>query len=203
MRLMWALAAAGLVAGCSGSVPDSGSPVFLEPVSPEARAQRDVLLQGGGASSGTVGLQPSSVPSEAAVNPAAQTAGVSPAQTAGVSPVQTTTLTSTATAASTAAPSSYQVVSPKPVPSRPSGSAPSVAGYALETTHAPGTTVYQRNASSTERSDRACARYASDDLAQAAFLQTGGPAEDGQGLDPDGDGFACAWDPERFRQAIK
>ena len=45
----------------------------------------------------------------------------------------------------------------------------------------------------------ACARYGSPDLAQQAFLAAGGPDRDRRGLDPDGDGFACAWDPRPFR----
>ena len=32
-----------------------------------------------------------------------------------------------------------------------------------------------------------------------AFLEAGGPKRDRKGLDPDGDGFACAWDPRPFR----
>ena len=39
------------------------------------------------------------------------------------------------------------------------------------------------------------------DLAQIEFLERGGPARDRLGLDPDGDGYACAWDPTPFRKA--
>ena len=39
----------------------------------------------------------------------------------------------------------------------------------------------------------ACSKYPSPVLAQRAFLAEGGPQEDTLGLDPDGDGFACAW----------
>ncbi len=46
---------------------------------------------------------------------------------------------------------------------------------------------------------RACARYDSQDLAQAEFLASGGPRMDRRGVDPDGDGFACGWDPAPFR----
>jgi hypothetical protein len=41
----------------------------------------------------------------------------------------------------------------------------------------------------------------SDDLAQEAFLSEGGPERDRLGVDPDGDGFACRWDPTPFRRA--
>ena len=50
---------------------------------------------------------------------------------------------------------------------------------------------------------RNCAKYVSDAAAQEAFLKTGGPERDRYGLDPDGDGFACRWDPTPFRAAIK
>lgn len=185
MRIFWSVAAAIAVMGCSGPVPDSGNTVFLQPVTPEARAQRDRELQGVRPAAGTVGLQPVNAPAIQATNP---NAGASASQTS---------------AAASPAAASYNVVTPKAVPSRPANSGPSVAGFALATSHPVGQPVYSRSSASTDRSARACARYASDDLAQAAFLQTGGPEADGQGLDPDGDGYACAWDPERFRQAIR
>jgi hypothetical protein len=34
-------------------------------------------------------------------------------------------------------------------------------------------------------------------------LSNGGPERDRLGLDPDGDGFACYWDPTPFRLARK
>lgn len=106
--------------------------------------------------------------------------------------------------AATPPPGSYEIVQPQPLPSRPSGSSgPSVVGFALATDNAVGQAVYTRSDPSAERAKRACDRYPSDDLAQAAFLNTGGPEVDKQGLDPDGDGFACGWDPERFRSAVK
>ena len=40
-------------------------------------------------------------------------------------------------------------------------------------------------------------------LAQEEFLRTGGPERDKLGVDPDGDGFACAWDPRPFRTALQ
>jgi hypothetical protein len=39
-------------------------------------------------------------------------------------------------------------------------------------------------------------------MAQIAFLERGGPKRDTLGLDPDGDGFACYWDPAPFRKAV-
>jgi hypothetical protein len=34
-------------------------------------------------------------------------------------------------------------------------------------------------------------------------LANGGPERDKEGLDPDGDGFACGWDPRPFRSALR
>ena len=48
---------------------------------------------------------------------------------------------------------------------------------------------------------RACAEFGSADRAQIAFLESGGPKRDRKGLDPDGDGFACFWNPAPFRSA--
>ena len=72
--------------------------------------------------------------------------------------------------------------------------------YALSTTHAPGTQMYSRSSLRFTNPDVACARYGSPDLAQQAFLEAGGPERDRRGLDPDGDGYACTWDPRPFRQ---
>jgi hypothetical protein len=58
-----------------------------------------------------------------------------------------------------------------------------------------GTRQYDRNFASETRSQLACGRYASAEEAQQAFVAAGGPEQDGQGLDPDGDGYACGWQP--------
>ena len=50
------------------------------------------------------------------------------------------------------------------------------------------------------RSASACRRFSNADEAQRAFLANGGPQTDRGGLDPDGDGFACSWDPTPYRQ---
>jgi len=93
----------------------------------------------------------------------------------------------------------YQVIQPTALPSR-SGSGPNIVEYALRTTNSVGQPVYRRSAFSTEAKFlRNCAQYASADQAQQDFLARGGPQRDRQGLDPDGDGFACAWDPAPYR----
>lgn len=79
----------------------------------------------------------------------------------------------------------------------------SALGFALTTTNGPGERRYSRlPILGGLRARRACAAYASPDAAQTAFLEAGGPERDPQGLDPDGDGFACDWSPEPYRRAL-
>lgn len=97
----------------------------------------------------------------------------------------------------------YEVIEPTPVPERPRNSGPSVVEFALSTNNAVGQRVYNRSGfNSASRFERNCAKYPSSDLAQEDFLKSGGPQRDGKGLDPDGDGFACYWDPTPFRLAV-
>ena len=96
----------------------------------------------------------------------------------------------------------YVEVTPGAVPERPRASGPNIVAYALQTTNRVGQKLYRRSPVNAEaRYQRACARYTSADLAQAAFLEMGGPENDRRGMDPDGDGFACTWDPAPFRTA--
>ena len=44
-----------------------------------------------------------------------------------------------------------------------------------------------------------CKNFPNYDQAQRFFLLKGGPKNDFWFLDPDGDGFACDWDPEFYR----
>ncbi len=98
----------------------------------------------------------------------------------------------------------YQVVTPTALPSRTGAGQPNIVQYALSTTHAKGTKVHRRlGLNFGGRNARNCASYASADQAQIDFLARGGPQRDRAGLDPDGDGFACDWDPRPFRQAVQ
>ena len=92
----------------------------------------------------------------------------------------------------------YTVIQPTAVPERAT-SGPNIVQFALTTSHAPGTQMYNRSSLRFTDPQAACARYSSSDLAQEAFLAAGGPERDRRGLDPDGDGFACSWDPRPFR----
>lgn len=94
-------------------------------------------------------------------------------------------------------------VRPVRLGARPAQDGPNVVAFALATDHPIGTARYPRSDPSAERAARACDRYVSDDLAQTAFLQAGGPETDRLGMDPDGDGYACGWDPDRFRRAVR
>ena len=96
----------------------------------------------------------------------------------------------------------YTLVQPTELPTRPGSDQPNIVEYALRTNHPVGTPLYRRvSLRSSQHSAQACARFPSLDQAQIAFLSRGGPERDRNGLDPDGDGFACSWDPAPFRKA--
>lgn len=98
----------------------------------------------------------------------------------------------------------YQVVQPQAIGNRPNDVGPNIVEYALSSKQPVGTSVYRRlglNAAS--KFERNCAQYPSADQAQLDFLRRGGPEKDRLGLDPDGDGYACGWDPRPFRNAVR
>lgn len=97
----------------------------------------------------------------------------------------------------------YQVVQPSALPPAPQDTGPNIVEYALSAPNSKGQEWYSRFVFSGEgRQLRNCGRYDSPDEAQRDFLARGGPERDPRGLDPDGDGFACAWDPAPFRAAV-
>ncbi|MEX1233873.1 MAG: hypothetical protein WEB56_02670 [Roseovarius sp.] len=96
----------------------------------------------------------------------------------------------------------YQLATVQALPSRTGSEGPNIVAYAISTTHAPGKQLYRRvGLNKQSKFERNCAVYSGPDLAQIDFLARGGPERDRLGLDPDGDGFACAWDPRPFRRA--
>ncbi len=96
----------------------------------------------------------------------------------------------------------YTQIQPTALPSRAGSAGPNIVAYALAASNGVGTSIYKRSGFNAQaRYQKNCAKYASPDLAQEAFLAGGGPQKDKHGLDPDGDGFACAWDPAPFRAA--
>lgn len=216
-----------VLAGCSAQVPDSnpnaGSGVGFGDYDnySEQRAARDAQLE----RSGTAGLDDRAIAQDtlSVLNSTAD-GGAAPVSTAPL-PQATTTQVATsnpnisdeqsfdAVSARETIESdrerlqrqrdNFQVVQPEAVPDRPSGdSAPNIVAYALNTTNGVGQPVHNRSSRFNEdRYRRACAEFSSSDQAQAAFLAAGGPERDRRGLDPDGDGFACFWDPTPFRNA--
>lgn len=98
----------------------------------------------------------------------------------------------------------YQVDQPTALPQRAGdvGGAPIVA-FALSTNHPVGTQMYRRSGLRLQGAGSACLQFTSADQAQEAFLAAGGPERDRRGLDPDGDGYACGWDPTPFRAALQ
>lgn len=96
----------------------------------------------------------------------------------------------------------YTQVEPTAVPNRPANTGPNIVEYALSAPNQRGQEMYSRSLLSGEsRFQRNCAKYNSPDDAQRDFLRRGGPQRDPLGIDPDGDGFACGWDPSPFRAA--
>ncbi|MDO5657632.1 MAG: hypothetical protein Q4G36_04850 [Paracoccus sp. (in: a-proteobacteria)] len=71
--------------------------------------------------------------------------------------------------------------------------------YALTQTHAPGTAAFNRSGGSEAHARATCRSYANAASAQLAFIASGGPQADPLGLDPDGDGFVCGWNPAPYR----
>lgn len=97
----------------------------------------------------------------------------------------------------------YQVIQPTDLPSRPGTSRPNIVEYALRTSNPVGTALYSRSSFRAEtKYQQSCGSFASADLAQEEFLALGGPEKDRKGMDPDGDGYACGWNPAPFR-AVK
>lgn len=97
----------------------------------------------------------------------------------------------------------YQVDQPTALPQRTGDTGPNIVQFALSTSHPVGTQMYSRSAIRLTNPDAACLKYASPDLAQEAFLANGGPERDRKGIDPDGDGYACSWNPAPFRAALQ
>lgn len=95
---------------------------------------------------------------------------------------------------------SYEIVQPGATPTR--GSGINLAKYALSQTNPVGQKAYSRSILSGRRAAKKCAAYGSADDAQLDFLRSGGPQSDRRGIDPDGDGYACSWSPEVFRNML-
>ncbi len=97
----------------------------------------------------------------------------------------------------------YQVIQPTALPAPPANTGPDIVAYALNAPNRLGQPWYSRFIFSGQgRFRRNCAAYRSPDEAQRDFLARGGPERDPRGIDPDGDGFACGWNPAPFLAAV-
>ena len=75
-----------------------------------------------------------------------------------------------------------------------------IASFARSSTNQRGQSIYSRPSFHTFNHSTECALLNNDSNAQRFFLNSGGPEIDTKNLDPDGDGFACQWDPAIYRQ---
>ena len=99
----------------------------------------------------------------------------------------------------------YTVIQPTALPTRDEDVGPNIVQYALSAPHRVGQEWYSRSLltiNAQGRFERNCADYRSPDEAQRDFLARGGPERDPRGIDPDGDGFACGWNPAPFLAAV-
>jgi hypothetical protein len=202
-----ALASALPPAGAVSGAPLPGAPAGDEAAS--LAAQTVAALQ----PAGTVGVAPAA-PLPAAPVPAAplplpaDVASADPATPTGMSDEQDFAAVSARESIQSDAErlaqarAQYQEVAPAPLPQRTGASDTVVIDFALATTNTVGQKRFDRGGRvSQERFYRACAKYGAQDAAQEDFLDSGGPERDPKYLDPDGDGFACFWDPSPFRLA--
>lgn len=94
----------------------------------------------------------------------------------------------------------YQLMEVTALPDRNGNLGPNIVQYALQAPNDKGEPVFTRSRFNAQnRFERNCAKYRTPDDAQRDFISRGGPQRDRLGLDPDGDGFACGWDPQAFR----
>ncbi|SDF54965.1 hypothetical protein [Sulfitobacter delicatus] len=232
-RTLLAITAGGLLAACQPAIPDSGRGVGFGDSNFEAEQRaRDAALAGNNIDSAIAATTPATTPVPDDGSPeatAAETARVLAATRPGGAPVQASPSNPApavvnavgisnennfdavsdqrsieADAARVAANrAQYQVVQPEALPER-TDSGPNIVAYALQTKQSVGQKLYSRIGFNKARKyERACSQYGHADQAQIAFLAAGGPEKDRNGMDPDGDGFACDWDPTPFRRAAQ
>jgi hypothetical protein len=92
----------------------------------------------------------------------------------------------------------YRIVEATAVPTR-KGAGVNLASYALSQKQAIGEKTYRRRNTQSQ-----CGKYRNNaDEAQRVFLSAGGPDRDRRGLDNDGDGFACDWNPDQYRALLQ
>ena len=93
------------------------------------------------------------------------------------------------------------IVKPVDIEELKQESSVNVVLFARQTSNNVGEKLYNRITTKRKNSTR-CLRFVSADDAQRFFLEKDGPEKDHWDLDPDGDGFACKWDPKPYRILI-
>ncbi|WP_226549482.1 hypothetical protein [Celeribacter naphthalenivorans] len=222
MRLTVALISLAALAACETPVPNSGAGVGFGSYA-DYQANREAQLIAGGEGSGagrtasSLDTQAISAEASAAIDaaeagsaaptgpaPSAVTNAVGISSENDFSAVSSERSIEEDAALVAANKEAYVTIQPTALPSRPNSDAGIIVEFALSTTNSVGQALYSRLIPGAEsRAARNCAKYPSPDLAQEYFLKNGGPEKNPQGLDPDGDGFACSWDPAPFRLAAK
>lgn len=209
------LPAALALAACSPQIPDSG--VSAPPAAaPQADAASTAAAVLGVPDPGASQPAGADAPPLTAMGTGASTAGVPATGTPGATGAGSAAISDEQNFAAVSARETiasdaeridqnraqYVTIEPTELPPRPDGTGASIVAYALATNNVPGQALYRRSGIAIEaRNERNCAKYPSPDRAQEAFLDAGGPKRDRYSLDPDGDGFACTWDPRPFRAA--
>jgi hypothetical protein len=206
-RAMLALLAMTGLAGCASPSPDRPGGVGFGDYG-AFLAQREAALAASSAQMAPLSAQ-SAVPGAGAPQSGAalpQSGGASPLGASGISDensfdaVALRETIESDRARLEANRAAYQQVVLSELPQRSGVSAPNLAAYALSAPNVLGQPIYNRSPIKLFNHERACAKFASPDLAQTDFLSRGGPESDFGNLDPDGDGFACAWDPTPFQR---
>ena len=210
MRVLLVTCALGALVACAPTVPNSAAGVGFDRYD-SARTGQDATVNSLPAPDAVSAEPLDSTPAAtgtpvadatpaATVPPSAGSVGISDEQDFdAVSGRETIESDAARIAANRAA---YVQIEPTDLPTRPGETGPSIVAFALATNNPVGAQLYNRSRLSGEgRFNRNCAKYTSSDLAQQDFLRRGGPKRDPKGLDPDGDGFACYWDPTPLRQA--
>jgi len=188
------------------SLPPQQSGSRLQPV--RTAGAQGAPIQAGTLQGGAIQTSPLSAPMAAPQQVAAATPQASAPQGSGTPGPVSTQDFPTLAAGQQGGPVSYpapaqgqvEMVAASALPQRP-GDIPNIVEYALGTRQSVGDRVWRRTALTMQNTDRNCRGFVNSDLAQEEFLRRGGPGRDPLNLDPDGDGFACWWDPAPFRSA--
>ncbi len=176
----------------------SGSTAFEAPSAVQTGAIGSADLNAAGIGGGETSVGIDASPANAAPVLATDNVGISDEQDFGAVASRESIESDAARRAAQAA--AREQVAPTALPTRPANTGPNIVEYAINAPNVKGQEWYSRSIFSTQgRFQRNCLKYTSPDAAQRDFLASGGPERDRKGIDPDGDGFACGWDPAPFK----